>query len=104
MPPQRTVLLIGINDLLFSRYEDPLGAKLDRYEALVIRLRKRLPQTQLCLLSLLPTGGDFADVNPKSSCSTDRSGACPIASTAFTWMLTGPLRRCSPATPWTDCT
>ena len=63
--PQRIVLLIGINDLLFSRYEDPLGAKLDRYEALVIRLRKRLPQTQLCLVSLLPTGAEFAYVNPE---------------------------------------
>jgi len=63
--PERIVLLIGINDLLFSRYKDPLGAKLDRYEALEIRLRKKLPQTQLCLVSLLPTSGEFACVNPE---------------------------------------
>lgn len=65
LQPQRIVLLIGINDLLFSRYEDPLGSKLDRYEALQIRLRKRLPQTQLCLVSLLPTGGQYAYANPE---------------------------------------
>ncbi|MBX3169767.1 MAG: hypothetical protein KF760_20355 [Candidatus Eremiobacteraeota bacterium] len=65
LQPERIVLLIGINDLLLSRYEDGLGAKLDRYEALEIRLRKRLPQAQLCLVSLLPTSGEFAYVNPE---------------------------------------
>lgn len=63
--PARLVLLIGINDLAFTRYEDPLGSKLDRYEALEVRLRKRMPQCKLFLVSLLPTRAEHAYLRPE---------------------------------------
>lgn len=63
--PSRLVLLEGINDLALTRYEDPLGSKLDRYEALEVRLRKRLPDCKLFLVSLLPTCGAQAYLRPE---------------------------------------
>ncbi|MCX7918095.1 MAG: GDSL-type esterase/lipase family protein [bacterium] len=61
--PKMIIMMIGINDLLFSA-GTPFEVKLQQYEYLVWKIRKDLPETELWCISVLPVRLKFAPKNP----------------------------------------
>ena len=59
LEPAHLFLNIGTNDLNGPDYEEP--ALLSRYEDIIVRIRKRLPETKLYLLAYYPVNPEAAD-------------------------------------------
>jgi len=62
LDPQRIVLLIGVNDIIWS-HGTAFKTKLEQYEYLVETIRKDRPDTELWCISVLPARGKYAKKN-----------------------------------------